>query len=252
MPPASRAADLAGRAARERVVGAEHDVRIEHGDEGFEVALEGGGEKGVDHAPVLGRVGDALRPGAAHPAPCPARELAGGLRSPIDDRSDLLERDTEAVVEDEGEPFRRRERLEHDEQREADRVREQRLLLGVDPLVGADDRVGQPGVGRLLRPGAARPQDVQADAPDHGRQPAAEVLDRALVGAGEPQPGLLHCVLALVDPAEHPVGDPPEMRPVLLESLCEPLALTHPAPRQSRASAPWSLRKLGSCHIASS
>ena len=68
--------------------------------------------------------------------------MASGVRSTIGAISSNGTR--EDVVEDEGEPFRRRERLEHDEQREADRVREQRLLLGVDLSSVLDDRVGQP------------------------------------------------------------------------------------------------------------
>ena len=45
----------------------------------------------------------------------------------LDDRRDLLERDAEHVVQHEREPLGGRQRLEHDEQREPDRVGEQRL-----------------------------------------------------------------------------------------------------------------------------
>jgi hypothetical protein len=46
-----------------------------------------------------------------------------------------------SVVEDVGEPLCRRQRLEHDEQHEADGVGEQRLVLRVDTVCAVDDRV---------------------------------------------------------------------------------------------------------------
>jgi hypothetical protein len=55
-------------------------------------------------------------------------------------------------VEDVREPLCRRQRLEHDEQREADGVGEQRLVLRVDAVCAVDDRVRQVGVEWL--PGA--------------------------------------------------------------------------------------------------
>ena len=54
----------------------------------------------------------------------------------VDDRCDLVERQPEQVVQHEGQPLGRRERLEHDEQREADRVGEQRFVLGVERRPG--------------------------------------------------------------------------------------------------------------------
>jgi hypothetical protein len=53
-------------------------------------------------------------------------------------------------VEDVGEPLCRRQRLEHDEQREADRVGEQRLVLRVDAVCAVDDRVRQASIEWLL------------------------------------------------------------------------------------------------------
>jgi hypothetical protein len=79
-----------------------------------------------------------------------ARRLGG---SP-DHRSDLLERDGEHVVQDVGEPLCRLQCLEHDQQREADGVSEQRLVLRVDAVCAVDDRVGQACFDRHL---AARP-----------------------------------------------------------------------------------------------
>jgi hypothetical protein len=64
-------------------------------------------------------------PAATHAAPRAARELPRRLCGTADDRRDLLERHREHVVQDEGEPFRRRQPVEHDEQCEPDRIREE-------------------------------------------------------------------------------------------------------------------------------
>ena len=137
----------------------------------------------------------------------------------VDDLGDLVERHAEHVVQHEGEPLGRRQRLEHDEQREADRVGEQRLLLGVGLVVDAHDRLGQPAADVVLAPRAPRAQHVEAHAPDDRREPAAEVRHGRRVGAAQAQPRLLHRVLGLADRAEHPVGDRPQVRPVRLELL---------------------------------
>jgi hypothetical protein len=54
-------------------------------------------------------------------------------------------------VQHEREPLGRTA-LEHDEQRQADRVRQQRLVLGVDPVGAVDDRVRHVDAERLLAP----------------------------------------------------------------------------------------------------
>jgi hypothetical protein len=75
--------------------------------------------------------------------------LARRVGRAVQDGADLVERDREDVVEDVGEPLRR-QRLEHDEQRQADGVGEQRLVLRVDAVCAVDDRVRQMLVERLL------------------------------------------------------------------------------------------------------
>jgi hypothetical protein len=125
-------------------------------------------------------------------------------------------------VKDEGEPLRRCELLEYDEHGHPDRVRDQCLLLGVATLIGSvlrsgHDRVWQPLLERLLASCLACPQLVEADPGDHGGQPGGQVGDLGRVGAAQPQPALLDGVLGLADRAEHPVGNPPEARSLLLE-----------------------------------
>ena len=62
-----------------------------------------------------------------------------------------------------------------------------------------------------------------------GRQPAAQVVDLAGVGAAaaEPQPGSLDGVVGLAERAEHPVGHRPQVGAVGLEPLGQPVVLVH-------------------------
>ena len=128
-------------------------------------------------------------------------------------------------MEDERQPFRRGQRLEHDQQRKTDRVGEHRLVLRIAALDGVDDRVGQMDVQRLLAARLACAEHVQRHAGDHGRQPAAEVLDVARVGAAESKPGVLDRVVGLAERPEHPIGDRPQVGPVLAELPGEPFLL---------------------------
>ncbi len=75
-------------------------------------------------------------------------------------------------------------------------------MLGVDPALTARDWLGHGRFQRLL----ARAQHVGAHPRDHRRQPSAQVLDAARVGAVEVEPGLLYGVLRLGELAGHPVG----------------------------------------------
>jgi hypothetical protein len=130
-------------------------------------------------------------------------------------------------VQHERESLRRGQRVQHREQRQSDRIRQQRLVLGIDPVRPVDERIGKPACERLLAPRLAGAEHVQRDPGDNGRQPGAEVLEPARVGAVEPEPRLLHRVVRLAQRAEHPIGDRPQAGAVLLESFCEPLSLVH-------------------------
>ena len=141
-----------GVRTRDATVGAQHDIGIEHRDERVEVALAGSGEEGVDHLSLTGEVGVGNGRRALHPAPGPARQLPGRVRRPPHDRGDLVERHGEHVVQHERQPLRGSERVEHDQQGEADRVGEQRFVLRIDPVGATHDRVGNVHVERLLAP----------------------------------------------------------------------------------------------------
>jgi hypothetical protein len=94
-------------------------------------------------------------------------------------------------VEDVGEPLCRRQRLQHDEQREADGVGEQRLVLRVDAVCAVDDRVRQVCVEWLLASRRACAEHVERHATDCDDKPGFEIVDLAGVGAAEPDPRLL-------------------------------------------------------------
>ena len=73
--------------------------------ERVEVAAARGGQERVDDLSLAGEVGVGHRGGAPYAAAGPAGELAGGGGRAIDDRSDLVERHAEHVVQDEREPL---------------------------------------------------------------------------------------------------------------------------------------------------
>jgi hypothetical protein len=75
---------------------------------------------------------------APHPPASPACELAGGGGGAVDQGGDLLEGQVEQGVQHEREPLGRRERIQHDQQRETDRVR-QDGLIGRGGHVAAED-----------------------------------------------------------------------------------------------------------------
>ena len=132
-------------------VDAEYDVGVEHRNQRVEVSAPRGGEEGVDELSLADRIEVRYR-GTLHPAACATGELPCRGGRALHQRSDLVERDREHVVQHEREPLGRCQRLEHDEQREPDRVREQRLMLRVDALLGTDDRLGNAGLQGLLAP----------------------------------------------------------------------------------------------------
>jgi hypothetical protein len=131
-------------------------------------------------------------------------------------------------VQNERQALGGRQGLQDDEQREADRVGQQRLVLGVHAGGVGDDRVGDVHMARLerlLAAGFTGSQNVEAHAGGDRRQPAGEVVDRLGVGAVQAQPGLLDGDVSLAERAEHPIGDRAEAGPVLLEPRAQQVAV---------------------------
>ena len=214
---------------------AHHDLGVEHGDEGFEIAVAGGRHEGVDELALAAEV--RVRHGrlALHTPAGAAGQLARRLGRSVDDRRDLVEGHGEDVVQHEREALGRAQRVEYDEQCDTDGVSEQRLVLGVGPVRRVDDGVGHVRRIALLASGLAGAQHVEGHPRDHRGEPGPEVFDVARVGPAEAQPGVLDGVVGVAEGAQHAVGHGPEVGAVLLELLVQPVGVLHghrpPAPR---------------------
>ena len=130
-------------------------------------------------------------------------------------------------MQHERDPFGGRQRVEHDEQREPDRIAQQGFLLGIHARLGAHDGIRDVGLEGRLAPRPARPEHVEADPPDDRRQPGAQVLDVAGVGAAQADPGLLDGVVGLAHRAEHAERHAAQVGAVGLESIREPVLVVH-------------------------
>jgi hypothetical protein len=119
-------------AGRERgAVGTAYDIGGQYGEQGVEVAVTGGGEERLDDTTPLGELGGGHTGDAAHPMPRPAGQLLRCGRGAVENGRDLVEGHGEQVVQHEGDPLGRAQRVEDHEHRAADRVDEHRLMLGV-------------------------------------------------------------------------------------------------------------------------
>ena len=199
------------------------------------------------------RAGGRGRRRAPGPAPCTRRRARlascrAAAGDALDHRRDLLERHGEHVVQHERQPLGRRQRLQHHQQRQPDRVGQQRLVLRVDP----SSRLTI-GSGTCTSSGSSRRVSRERSMFRHTR--ATTVVSQpprfstlAGVGAAEPQPGVLDGVVGLADRAEHPVGHraqvgrgaprtaPPAIRarpPVTLPPFAVSYAVDPPRPMDS-------------------
>jgi hypothetical protein len=128
---------------------------VEDPHQPFEVTLARGGEESLDDLALGVQVGVGNPVLSAHSPAGAARQLASGLRRAVDDRGDLVEGHAEHVVQHEREPLRRGQGLEHHEQCEPHRVRQERLVLGVRAVGAVHDRLRHAHAERLLAPRAA-------------------------------------------------------------------------------------------------
>ena len=148
------------------------------------------------------------------PAGLPDRSCRGSRRSA---RTDSRRR------REAGRPHAARgERLEDDEERLRERFRDLDLARPIRRFV-LEQRLGEPFADVLLTPCPGAPKLVDADSRDHGDQVRLGGGDRfGLLPRGLAAPaqiGLLDHVLGAPDLAEHPVGDPEELRAEGLEAL---------------------------------
>ena len=147
------------------------------------------------------------------PGPGAARGWPAGAprRGALDDGGDLLERHGEHVVQHEREPLGG---ISVSSTTSSARPTESASTASCSgPVPSA--LVAIPS-GRWApagsSPGFPRPQHVEGHPGHDRRQPPVQVLDRARVGAVEPDPRLLHHVVGFAHGAEHPVGHSTEMR----------------------------------------
>jgi hypothetical protein len=154
--------------------------------------------------------------------PRAAGQLPRRRRRALHDPPDVLEGHPEQIVQDEREPLRRRQLLQHHEQGDPDRVGQDGFLLGILALLPPRHRRHRRVRQLVLPPRLSGAQHVEAHTSDDGGQPAAQVLDLARVRAAEAQPRLLHRVLRLAQGAQHPIGHAAQVAPLRLEPLAEP------------------------------
>jgi hypothetical protein len=119
--PATRAANLS-RGARTSAgfVNANKHVRIEHGDESFDVSGAEGREEGVDHRALLRTGGPRNCVCALHAAACAAGKLPRGVGRASHNLGDFFEGHIEHIVQDESEALGGSEAVKYHEQSDAD------------------------------------------------------------------------------------------------------------------------------------
>jgi hypothetical protein len=172
---------------------------VEHAEQRLELTGARRSEEGVHHLALPMEV--RIRHGRApHPPAGPGGQLSGRVRRSPHDRCDVRERHAEHVVQHERQPLRRGESVEHDEQRQPDRV-------GLDCLVfrvSAHHRVRHPAVQRCFTARRTGAQHVQTDPADDRGEPPGQVLHLG-IRPGQAQPRLLYGVLGFGERAEHPI-----------------------------------------------
>jgi len=99
------------------------------------------GKERFDDRPLRPRIYIGRGWGALHAPTRPARQLACCLRRTLNKGSDLVEWHRKHVVQDERNPLRRRESLQHDLQRHTNCIREQRFVFGILPDRRRDERL---------------------------------------------------------------------------------------------------------------
>ena len=208
----------------------EHDVGVEQREQRVEVAAARGREEGVDDLALPAQIGVRRRRSR------PARGAGRGWRaagprpaSAPTMRRDLVERHGEHVVQHERQPLGGRQRVEHHQQREADRVGQHRFVLGVGVGRRLGDRIGhaaRPAAPRAATcasaacPGTPGRRPSSASRPGCSTPPVSARLSRSQASCTASSASLRR--------AEHPVGHRPQMGAVRLEPLRQPVLFVHP------------------------
>src|SRR5262245_6499523 len=111
-----------GEDAHAAAIGSEDDIGVEDPQQALEVAGSSGGKERVDDRLLDSDIGVRVRRRALDSPSGAARELPSRRGRAVENLGDLVKRDREYVVEDEGQAFGGRELLEHDQQGDADGI----------------------------------------------------------------------------------------------------------------------------------
>ncbi len=128
---------------RGHAIGPHHDSGVEQGQEGGELPGTCCRQKRVDDHSLAAAIGAVRGTRSMQAAACAAGELPRGNGGTFHDRSDLVERHREHVVQNKGEALGGSQLVEYDQQRGSDRVGEQRFILGVGTRGAVCDRLGE-------------------------------------------------------------------------------------------------------------
>ena len=211
------------RAAR---VSAQHDLRIEHGQQ-LRRSHRRGQPRETHRRPARCCADNAVghRRGALYPPTGTARKHLGGVTRTPHDRRELLERYREHVVQHEREPLGRIERFEHDEQTQARPNRRATRRL--------QDRLRSRRPGPADEPRAALHAGTCAraayrDRPVRRRWSANRSGCRSRQRPIAPDGAtLLHRILGLAQGAEHPVRNRLQAAAIGLETSGQLATLVH-------------------------
>src|SRR5215831_10950343 len=119
--PIPCAAYFAGCAGSGDLIKADNDVRVEHGDQAFDIAATQGSEERIRQLTLPFQIGVRFRRGSLNPATRAAGELPGGDGGTPNDRCDLFKGQTKRVMQHERQSFGRGQSVEDNQSGDADR-----------------------------------------------------------------------------------------------------------------------------------
>lgn len=141
----------------------------------------------------------------------------------IDDRRDLLEGHAEHVMQHKGDALGRRQRIEHGHQGRADRIGQDRLMLGIARIDASSSCVESGPSCRALRersmPSAMRATTVVSQPP--------RLSTPAGVGTADSQPSVLHRIVRFAVRTEHAQSHGVQVAAMGFELLGEPVVGLH-------------------------
>ncbi len=148
-----------------------------------------------------------------------------GLRTRRAERGDVFERHIEHVVQHECNAFCGRQRIQHDQQSNADGIDENGFFLR--SIAGSDCRnVSTRVIGRqFLAPAFAPFERIETNACNHRREPGFEICNSCKVGTADAQPTFLQRVVGFGSGSQYSLRDAQQAGASRLETLREPFRI---------------------------